>query len=131
MTERTTLIPTIVQATRLCSVDTITKTRYDRHCPAIESRHSELMLIEVTTFGLAPDIDRDALLAADHALQEELNSRRGFVRRTTAEGDAGWLVITCWWDAATADAAGELVAQHEFSALLRDVETRRYSDIGG
>lgn len=89
------------------------------------------MLIEVVTFGLADGVGRKALLAADHDLQEALNSRSGFVRRTTAEGETGWLVVTFWYDAASADAASGLVAEHEFSALTRDREVRRYTDIGG
>ena len=93
------------------------------------------MLIEVTTLTLAPGVDRQAFADADHRLQEELNSSRGFVRRTTAEGDSGWVVITMWWDAESADASRKRLAGGDaaagFNALVADVELCRYTDLGG
>jgi hypothetical protein len=64
------------------------------------------VLLETTTFRLADGVDEAAFLAADEALQADLSPRRGFVRRTTARGEAGeWLVLTMWWSAEVADAA--------------------------
>ena len=64
------------------------------------------MLVETTTFRLADGVDEAAFLAADEALQAELSPQRGFVRRTTARGEAGaWLVLAMWWSAEVADAA--------------------------
>jgi hypothetical protein len=64
------------------------------------------VLLETTTFRLADGVDEAAFLAADEALQADLSPRRGFVRRTTARGEAGeWLVLTMWWSAQVADEA--------------------------
>ena len=64
------------------------------------------MLLETTTFRLAAGIDEATFLAADEALQAELSPQRGFVRRTTARGEAGeWLVLAMWSSAEEADAA--------------------------
>ena len=64
------------------------------------------MLLETTTFRLAEGVDEAAFLAADEALQAEMGPHRGFVRRTTARGEAGeWLVLAMWWSAEVADAA--------------------------
>ena len=64
------------------------------------------MLLETTTFRLADGVDEADFLAADEALQAELSPRPGFVRRTTARGEAGeWLVLSMWWSPAEADAA--------------------------
>lgn len=64
------------------------------------------MLLETTTFRLADGVDESTFLAADEALQAELSPHRGFVRRTTARGEAGeWLVLAMWWSAEVADAA--------------------------
>ena len=64
------------------------------------------MLLETTTFRLAAGVGEAAFLAADEELQAELSPKRGFVRRTTARGEAGeWLVLAMWWSAEVADAA--------------------------
>jgi hypothetical protein len=64
------------------------------------------VLLETTTFRLADGVDEATFLAADEALQAELNPKKGFVRRTTARGEAGeWLVLAIWWSPAEADAA--------------------------
>lgn len=89
------------------------------------------MLIEVATFSLVDGTDRAAFLSADHQLQEELNGRPGFVRRTTAEGEHGWVVITLWADEASATAAANVIVDHEFSGLVRDIDSRQCHDIGG
>ena len=70
------------------------------------------MLLETTTFRLAQDVDEAAFLAADEARQAELSPRPGFVRRTTARGEAGeWLVLAMWASPADADAAPPAVPE--------------------
>jgi hypothetical protein len=70
------------------------------------------MLLETTTFRLGDGVDDADFLAADEALQAELSPRPGFVRRTTARGEAGeWLVLAMWWSAAAADAAPATVPE--------------------
>jgi hypothetical protein len=67
-------------------------------CPAV--------LVELTTFRLAPGVDEAAFLAADAEVQAELSPEPGFVRRTTARGEDGaWLVLAMWWTAGHADDA--------------------------
>jgi hypothetical protein len=64
------------------------------------------VLVELTTFRLAPGVDEATFLAADAELKEELNPQPGFLRRTTARGgDGGWLVLVLWASAAHADDA--------------------------
>jgi hypothetical protein len=83
------------------------------------------VLLETTTFRLAEGVDPAAFLAADEALQAELNPRRGFVRRTTARGEAGeWLVLAMWWSADAADAAPPAVPLDLVDAA--SVRTGRY-----
>jgi hypothetical protein len=68
------------------------------------------VLLETTTFRLEEGVDEAAFLAADEALQAELSPAQGFVRRTTARGEAGeWLVLAMWGSAADADAAAPAV----------------------
>jgi hypothetical protein len=70
------------------------------------------VLVETTTFRLADGVDEAAFLAADAARQAELSPQRGFVRRTTARGEAGaWLVLAMWWSATEADAAAAAVPE--------------------
>ena len=70
------------------------------------------MLLETTTFRLSEGVDETAFLAADKARQAELSPRPGFVRRTTARGEAGaWLVLAMWWSAELADAAPPAIPQ--------------------
>lgn len=64
------------------------------------------MLVELTTFRLAEGVDEVTFLTADGEVQAELSPQQGFVRRTTARGEAGdWLVLTMWWSAVEADDA--------------------------
>jgi hypothetical protein len=64
------------------------------------------VLLETTTFRLAAGIDELAYLTADEALQADLSPRPGFLRRTTARGEAGeWLVLAMWGSGTDADAA--------------------------
>jgi hypothetical protein len=70
------------------------------------------VLLETTTFRLAEGVAEVAFLAADKELQAELSPQPGFVRRTTARGEAGeWLVLAMWWSAAEADAASAAVPE--------------------
>lgn len=58
------------------------------------------MLVEVTTFRLAPGVEETAFLEADARAQEAamLGTPRA-LRRTTARGDdGGWLVLVLWDD---------------------------------
>jgi hypothetical protein len=75
------------------------------------------MVIDLTTFRLAPGTLEDDFLAADRRWQTELvPNRDGFVRRTTAHRDGEWVVITLWFTEADAvafeaDTAGHGVRQ--------------------
>lgn len=87
------------------------------------------MLLETTTFRLAAGVDEVAFLAADEALQEELSPWPGFVRRTTARGDAGeWLVLSMWGTVADADAAPQPVPADLVDPA--SVRTARWSTLG-
>jgi hypothetical protein len=87
------------------------------------------VLLETTTFRLAAGVDEDAFLAADEALQEELSPRPGFLRRTTARGEAGeWLVLTMWGSAGDADAAPRPVPEPLVDPA--SVRTGRFSTLG-
>jgi hypothetical protein len=92
------------------------------------------MVVEVTTFRLAPGADEEAFLAADEDVQTSFSVfQPGMVRRTTARGDAGgWLVLTLWGTTADAGAAEEASATDPacaaFHALVDagSVEVRRF-----
>ncbi len=73
------------------------------HPPVAQTRD---VLLETTTFRLAPGADAGAFLAADSEVQEAMSPQPGFLRRTTARGEAGeWLVLVHWDSAAHADVA--------------------------
>lgn len=67
------------------------------------------MLIEISTFRLAPGVGDDEFLAADEVVQQEfVYQQPGLVRRTIARGaDGSWAVITMWGAAEYAEAAAE------------------------
>jgi hypothetical protein len=67
------------------------------------------VLIENCTFRLAAEADEAAFLDADRKVQSDfIPNLTGFIRRTTARGEAGdWLVVTLWGSAELADAAAE------------------------
>ena len=94
------------------------------------------MLIEVTTFRLAEGTDEDALLAADRAVQAELSSREGFLRRTTARDGRSWLVITLWQATADADHSRQTPMEDPAAwafgemAAAAGQETKRYVSLG-
>lgn len=55
------------------------------------------MVVDVTTFRLAPGVGEEDFLAADRRWQNELVPHRdGFLRRTTAGRQGEWVVITLW-----------------------------------
>jgi heme-degrading monooxygenase HmoA len=60
-------------------------------------------IVEVTLFRLRKGLDDDAFLAIDRRVQTEVvPNQPGFLRRTTAQREADWVVVTLW---ATEDAA--------------------------
>jgi hypothetical protein len=72
------------------------------------------MVIDVTTFRLAPGTSEEDFLAADRRWQTELvPNREGFVRRTTAHRDDEWVVITFWANEADAGSFEADTAGHE------------------
>jgi len=93
-------------------------------------------LIETTTFRLAAGADEQAFLRADRRVQTELiPNQPGFLRRTTARSDEGWLVLTLWASAEHAHAFGEATVgdpvQLEFESHLEPGSevTRRYETL--
>jgi heme-degrading monooxygenase HmoA len=93
-------------------------------------------VVEITTFELAQEADDDAFLAADRRVQTELvPNQSGFMRRTTARGGAGWVVVVLWSsrEAATAfdDVARSHPVQAEFEQHLHraSVVTHRYDTL--
>lgn len=62
-------------------------------------------MIEILRFELAPGADEGAFRDADKLVQAEFAYQQpGLVRRTTARGDGGWVVIDLWHSAAAAEA---------------------------
>lgn len=95
------------------------------------------MLIEVTTFRLNGGASSAQLLTADRAVQAELSSRQGFVRRTAASNDAGhWLVITLWGSSEDADRSRDLgladPTAQSYDELVEPAsrESRRFFSLG-
>lgn len=67
-----------------------------------------MSVMEVMTFRLQHDVEETSFLEADRRVQTEfVPNHVGFVRRTTARGDAGgaWVVVTLWASEADADAS--------------------------
>jgi heme-degrading monooxygenase HmoA len=72
------------------------------------------VLVETLELRLAPGADTAAFLDADRRVQTELvPNQPGFLRRTTARGADGWLVITLWRDEADADAFAALAERSD------------------
>lgn len=93
-----------------------------------------MTVIETTTFRLAAGADEDAFLAADERVQADFAyQQEGMLRRTTARGDEGWIVIELFWSAEAADAAARQrdsdPAVATFMELVdpASVQTRRYT----
>ena len=95
------------------------------------------MLIHVSTFELRDGVDRGEFLAADKEFQTTITSSQGFVRRTTAEGTRGWIVITLWADDDSRVRAGARLSGNapdlvnRLNSFLGTVDERCYTDIGG
>ncbi len=92
-----------------------------------------MAVIEVLTFRTVPDVDETEFLDADQQVQTEfVYAQPGVLRRTTARGDDGWLVITLWGSPGDADASARAARDHDtVSRWARYVEptsitTRRY-----
>jgi heme-degrading monooxygenase HmoA len=93
--------------------------------------------IDVWTFRLAESADEDAFLQADRQVQERYMLRQpGFLRRTTARGDAGeWAVLLLWRshdDAVAAqNAMGNDPVVAAFTSLLDtpSIRGRRYETL--
>jgi heme-degrading monooxygenase HmoA len=94
-------------------------------------------LIETTTFRLARGSDEQAFLSSDRRVQTELiPNQPGFLRRTTARSDDGWLVLTLWANNEDAEAYAALAAGHEVQVEFEQhidaasVTIRRYETLG-
>lgn len=93
------------------------------------------MIVEVSTFKLAPGVSEDSFLAADARAQTGFYYlQHGMVRRTTARGaDGMWAVVTFWGsedDALAAEAASRTdAAAHDFVSSIADVEVRRFATL--
>lgn len=88
------------------------------------------MIVVTQSFRLADGVGREAFLAADKTLQEDvLHQDPGFIRRTVAYSEERdeWSVVTFLWDEAT-NADPKLVADLIDASSL---DTRAYQDIGG
>ena len=85
------------------------------------------MIVSIVTFKLLPGADREAFLAADKAMQEDvLYHREGFVRRTvafSADRDE-WIAASFSWSEPVLD----VVDGHVDPST---VATSYYADIGG
>ena len=92
-----------------------------------------MAIVEVTTFR--PKSGREEeLLAVDRRVQVDFAYRQpGLVRRTTATGDDGWLVVELWATEADADQAAQQrdgdPTCREFAALVDDLTTARFSTL--
>ena len=95
------------------------------------------MIVEITTFRLAPDTDEDAFRDADKAVQTELSANHpGLIRRTTARGPDDWVVVTLWGTAADAQASDKRWGEPALDAFRSMIDpgslhVSRYEDLGG
>jgi heme-degrading monooxygenase HmoA len=92
------------------------------------------VIVENTTFRLAPGVGDDSFLALDKRIQTELvPNQPGFLRRTTARRDGEWLVVTLWWSEEFATAFAESTSDHalqqEFDRLTQGVSTARFETL--
>ncbi len=93
-------------------------------------------MIEIVRFRLAPGTDPASFVQADKAFQEDFAYHQpGLVRRTTARGDAGWVVITLWRSEEDARGAAARASQDPAARRLHDlidqasVQTERYGEL--
>ena len=97
------------------------------------------MVLEVTTFRLLADVDDEAFLARDKAVQTEVfPNTPGYLRRTTAKSDDNeWLVVVLWDREVDIDEFNARTLtndiQLEFDELIdrSSIRTKRYTDVGG
>lgn len=99
------------------------------------------VIVVSTTFKLKPGADRDAFLAADKTMQEEVfHQMKTFIRRTVAynaEHDE-WIVVLFFWDTGNdLEMHSEDFASHplvQACSVFVDADSivgRHYVDIGG
>lgn len=94
------------------------------------------MIVEHTTFRLASGVGEEEFLALDERVQQEFAPfQHGFIRRTTARGEGGFLVEQLWYDLDAAGRAERSSADDElcrsFSACIdpATLEVRRYETL--
>jgi hypothetical protein len=93
-------------------------------------------IVEISAFSLLPGADEQAFLASDRRVQTELVPiQPGFMRRTTARGDGGWLVVTLWYSRENASAFDAVADGHpvqvEFEGHIdpTSVRTKRFETL--
>jgi hypothetical protein len=93
-------------------------------------------VIEIMRFRLPAGAEEAAFLAADRRVQQEFACQQpGLLRRTTARGEDGWIVIDLWRSTADADACDarwehDKVTQAFMDLLDRpSVSTERYQEL--
>ena len=96
-----------------------------------------MAVIELTTFRLADGVAEDAFLEVDDRVRARfLYQQPGIVRATTARGsDGSWALLVVWGSEEAAEsaasAAGADPAWAELTAMVEDVEHRRWEDLPG
>jgi hypothetical protein len=96
-----------------------------------------MAVIEVVTFRLAADVEKEEFVVADKRAQTEFHYLQpGLLRRTTAQdSDGEWLVLTLWASARDADAAAAAAGGDPTVTLLMSltdpasVTARRYQSL--
>jgi hypothetical protein len=93
------------------------------------------VIVEISTFELAPGVTEESFVAADWRAQTGFYYlRQGMVRRTTARGSNGtWAVVTFWASeddavAAERDALGDPAAR-DFVSFMVEVDVRRFETL--
>jgi hypothetical protein len=93
--------------------------------------------MEITRFRLSAGVGEAEFLRADKALQEDVAYQQpGLLRRTTARGEDGWVVVDLWRSAEDADAGvgagGADPAVVRFLSLVEaaSLRTERYHEVG-
>jgi heme-degrading monooxygenase HmoA len=94
------------------------------------------VVIETTTFRLVTGTDEETFRAVDARVHTEVvYLQPGIVRRTTARGPDGWIVVSLWRSAEAADAAARVLESAPASAALSaivdhdSVVTTRYTTL--
>jgi hypothetical protein len=96
------------------------------------------VVIETMRFRLAHGVTEADFLAADKALQQEFAYQQpGLLRRTTARGEGGWIVVDLWASADDARACEQRWDDdphaQRFMSLIdpASVEVGRYEEMAG